>query len=480
VTCPECRRTLHVAESSLGGPIACPECEHRFTPKAPARKTSERPGGSFEPASGRARATDRSADESASDSKPPLPRVRVKVAAKERAETDPFAPRTTPRRCPACRAKVAADAVLCVGCGWDFQRKRKLETAEFAPASGPEKYRVRAPDESESWEEVTWGRIIAGALDPKFVLGEALELTAWRIFFAIIFVIIAVCLIMISPYTVLMVSAAIAAMLRLWMAVDDIGIMGLLKTIGALIILGMLCALGGRMLLSVPEEWMGLVTFGLFLDGFLGGAILIILVRMVSFFFGRYFALFRRSALMIELPEEEHTGFNYAVPGIVISLLGFAPVFALYITGSVFAVLRPGWFTSIEFALWLGVTLFAALWTLLYVPMAIGVFATEHSLNPITVLSRIGRIAADYLVLIILWIPFVIVVGLLGLSWPLLLGLVFDVEPPWVLVALGSWLVMETLDEYTTVVVLHTLALVFRRNESSLKWRKKVRRLHGV
>ena len=117
VPCPNCGATLGLPASAVGRRAKCPKCEHKFTIELPTPGVKPKP-----PA---ARAVDE--DDASS--------LMESLAADARSAAAAATP-TPPRNqgpCPKCGTMMAADARLCVSCGYDVKAGRSVKAASAGP-----------------------------------------------------------------------------------------------------------------------------------------------------------------------------------------------------------------------------------------------------------------------------------------------------------------------------------------------------------
>jgi len=118
VPCPNCGAKLGLPASAVGRRAKCPKCEHRFTIEVPAPK-----------------ARPKQPDPLALDEDDDASSLMESLAAEARTAAA-AAPPTPPRNqspCPKCGKMMAADARLCVSCGYDVKAGRSVKPASTGP-----------------------------------------------------------------------------------------------------------------------------------------------------------------------------------------------------------------------------------------------------------------------------------------------------------------------------------------------------------
>ena len=113
-SCTHCSQHLEAPPDMAGMALECPSCNREIMVPKPALRA--RPPGAV----------------------PVRPTVPASPPATAHATVHATAPATrsaTSVPCPSCGASAAADAVLCVQCGYHFAKKKKLVTREGGAAT---------------------------------------------------------------------------------------------------------------------------------------------------------------------------------------------------------------------------------------------------------------------------------------------------------------------------------------------------------
>jgi hypothetical protein len=120
-------------------------------------------------------------------------------------------------------------------------------------------------------------------------------------------------------------------------------------------------------------------------------------------------------------------------------------------------------------------------WAYIYMPMAVATVALRGSVNPMLVFEWMFKSFADYMPLLVLYLPFHAIMwavaGLIvrGVDQALNVAPAFGVF----LAGLNFLIIQVLLNEYSICVTLASLALVMRRNETMLHWVKEAKRINA-
>jgi uncharacterized Zn finger protein (UPF0148 family) len=393
-----------------------------------------------------------------------------------------FVPQDAEIACPKCKTALPPGSVFCVGCGYDFRRKTTIASSTQVFVKAPkEKKREPEPDRFEPLEEEldrpSWKEILAIPFNFEFVVSEAIILTMWGFFWAGLFIAIAGGMMMaMMPMGIGMIFSAcmlLAGIIRLWMFTSDISLQTVMTLLAGL--LGLASLAGWIASLANPN----LDPVGVGLFAFMFFVLFGVWMRCVSFYMGRYFGLVRRSALRATMSVSDRGGFVDLLHGVLISLVGMSPLLVIWMYDFYLAIQEkdfPGGF-GVYVAL-LGI---AMGWAYIYMPMAVATVALRGSVNPMLVFQWAFKSFADYMPLLVLYLPFHAIMwavaGLIvrGVDQALNVAPAFGVF----LAGLNFLIIQVLLNEYSICVTLASLALVMRRNETMLHWVKEAKRINA-
>ena len=477
ISCPHCSAKIRLQEEHLELEIRCPKCAERFHAGSAPRREPTRRG----------------------------PRAaRPERAGRKRNEAD---------ACPECGASLPKGAVLCTDCGYDLKRKTKLRPTFQAASRGKsksERLEWAASPMPAKMAKVTWDDIIRTPFDIEFVFTETFVLTIWALFWGALYLAIGAALVTmsLSPLSIFFVSSGIAGALRYWIMVHDVSVKWLLALFGVMVLICMPIA---YLLDAFPppgfeesQARAGILFMGLMFELFM----ILLTLRMISLFFGKYFAILRRAALDTMFSDHDQGGLADLGAALVVLAVGLLPTFIV----SVFMVIdamRTGWDwpnIPIPFVILLIPTV---LWAYFYSPMGVAAVALGKTVNPIEVQNWAIRAMPDYFKLLLVlfplhllaWATYALAMQLLlsgvDVGDPALAQAEFSIRsmfhlmlnPFFVIgIMLGAALLLMMnpyallativacgLGEYTIVVTLVSLGRMMRRQESRIGWYAKAR-----
>jgi hypothetical protein len=277
-----------------------------------------------------------------------------------------------------------------------------------------------------------------------------------------------------GPFTIFAASALIAGILRLWMLTSDISLVGIGKIFGALLLVSF--GIGWVVRLFRPEADVVVIALPTLLFLILMGVIL----RAFSFFFGRYFGVCRRAALQKAIATPDSGGYVDLGFAVVLALIAGGPLALTALIAALAATPDglPAGLSAVLIAM--GAT--SLLWGYFYLPMGIAAVALRGSLNPMIVLSWIGRTFADYICLLLLLLPFHLAIWIISAVVSLALPRVTDLAPflGAVLTLLYAVVFTTMTDQYAAVATMTALGLVLRRHEEDIGWLRHAKRLDAV
>lgn len=389
--------------------------------------------------------------------------------------------------CPQCGAdlkapnELAGSDIRCPTCESRFtlppaERKQQPKST-FVAAPKERKKKRHAPVDSppsNPLPPVAWNRILATPYDVEFVLTETFVLTMWGFIWTFLLLAILTCILLLtmSMFAVFTVSAALAGMLRIWMISRDLSILDFLKIVTAM---AAVSAVGAFLLTYLPlGEWERPPTAILCMELFFGLAGLMLVLRIVSFFFGRYFAICRRAAMQTMFSDPDQGGvvdLGYALAVLAIS---FGPLVLIAVVAGIVYESQAVPLQAAK-SLFIALGAMALLWSYFYLPMGVAVVALQRSIAPVKVLAWALRILPDYLLFLSLVLPFHVAVWALSAA----VGYLMPVPAEFTVIfgLLAALLTILVLDQYTMVVTCTALGLVLRRNEADLGWRQDAERL---
>lgn len=442
VRCPHCSARLRAPETARGGEIRCPKCAQRFA----AIEDSQ---GEQAPA--------KSADAST--------QAQAKPKAKKSGQPIP---------CPSCNGELPAGSVFCTHCGYNLKTKRKLA---FVPASKPKRRSREPAPETASFPSLSWAEILLTPCDVEYVLTESIVLTMWMFLWLGLLLVYIGCIAMLQPMMVFAVSAVIAGILRVWIISKDVSILLLIQCAAGMSLFSFVIALGIDRMLPAPEGeisrvglyWLLCILFLIFL---------LLVLRMISFFFGKYFALCRRAALRATFSDEDRGGLIDLGYALVLLIVGFGPFLAVEIAFVIHQVTSEG---GSQGSLWAFVAVLAVafLWFYVYTPMGVAVVALKGSCYPQDVFQWSRRCMPDYLWLLLMLLPFHMAVWALSTGAGMLLSqlAMFGAMPGILVTVVWSGIIGVLLDQYVIAVTVVALGSVLRRNEPRIAWHRFARNL---
>jgi hypothetical protein len=410
-------------------------------------------------------------------------RLKVPAASRDRQIDCPkcksgFVPKEAEIACPKCKTALPPKSVFCVGCGFDFRTKSTIN-AVFVKEPKPKKRKPEERYESveQELDQPTWREILAVPFNVEFVIAEAIILTMWSFFWAGLFIAIAGGMIMalgaMGIGTIFSACMLLAGIVRMWMVTSDISLQTILMLLMGL--LG-LSALAGW-IVSMADEAADPVGVGLF--AFMFFVLFGVALRCVSFYMGRYFGIVRRSALRAPLSVSDRGGFVDLFYGLLVGAVGLGPLLVVWMIDFICELMgRPfpgGLPAQVGFYL---TTLF---WAYFYMPIGTATVALRGSANPLLALRWALYSFADYLSLLIVYLPFHAVIWVVDGFLVRAINHTLDLEPHFALLLAGFnfFILQMLLNEYSTAATLVALGLVMRRNEAMLHWAPHARRINA-
>jgi hypothetical protein len=391
-----------------------------------------------------------------------------------------FVPKDAPIGCPKCKTALPPGSVFCVGCGWDFRKKVKTTGAGVFVKAPKEKERKPEPDRFEKPEETldvpTWKEILALPFDFELVVAEAVILTMWSFFWAGLFIAVAGGMIMalgaFGLGTIFAACMLLAGLIRLWMITSDISLQTVCGLLAGLIALASL--VGWAYGQATGEDGAGVGLFS-----FMGFVLFGIWLRCVSFYFGRYFGIVRRSALRHTMSVSDRGGLVDLFHGVLLGLVGLSPLVLVWLADTVLAFQNED-FPGGEVVKWT-LLAFAGAWSYFYMPMGVATVGLTGSTNPFKVLHWAFASFVDYFPLLVLYLPFHAVVwALSALIAQGVNGIMALNQGAGVMMAGLNFMVIQLLlNEYAITVTLASLGLMMRRHEESLNWAADAKRINA-
>ena len=437
ISCPSCGGRMRLAKTPLPERISCPHCQTQFAPqRATGQKRKRRP------------------------------------SRKDGSEEAGVS-------CPACKRGLPAGAVFCVHCGYDFKRKSRLKStfrkAPDKPKGAVKRTRIEPlmGTSTPKLAPVTWSEVLSTPLDAENVLAETAALTIWALFYTVFLLGYCLCIVLLGSFGILSMMAAcgvIAGCLRFWLISKDVSIKWFLSFLGILFLI----SLAGAFLVNAfqdsdPEaaDLRPLLTVGIF---FLLVFVILVL-RAISFFFGKYFAICRRSALGAMVSDSDQGGLVDLGYALVIGAISGLPALVI----AVVALVLSGWEgiqEPVSAAVVVGLLALALLWWYVYFPIAAAAVALKRTLHPGTVLSWAWRCMPDYFYLLLLLAPFCQVAILLswGLATVLTAETTVTIIPPALAAILWGGFSFFVLIQYTMAVTFTALGRILRRNQARIGW----------
>lgn len=377
--------------------------------------------------------------------------------------------------CPSCDNVLPPKSKLCTNCGYDLKRKTKIEGAFVGEKKKKKKRKApqKTSDGSAELTPTTWKEILQTPFDVEFVLAETFILAMWMLVWLGIFGGIFASLVFMNFASILAASAIIAAMLRMWMAATDISLEWIFGGLGIMALVSYVGAVGFDILFPIDEGAAHFRRFALFFIFLLSLILLLTFARMVSFFFGRYFAICRRAAMQKYFVSEDNMGlFDLAYALGILGIAG-APLLVVGIA-SLFQAIHAESFWLVPMPLSF-LTGSAAIWCYFYLPMGVAVVALRRSIHPRITFRWISGCGTDYLALLGLLLPFHLVIWLSSALIASLLirgGIYFAGISPILSGFLYFAFTAFFLSQYTVVVTMVALGRLMRRHESTLRWYK--------
>lgn len=440
VNCPHCQVVVTIDEALFGSIVECPHCGDRFEVEREK------------------------------------PKPKPKAAAPLKAARPAGKSKGTP--CPACKKVLPAKSVFCTHCGFDFKLKRRLQSSFI-----PEKTKAvpkageppTAPATTTALAPTTWSNILLAPVDLEFTVTETLEMTLWSLFWVGLFAVLISALVFMGMGSLFLVSGVIAGVLRVWMLAKDLSILDLIKIVAALFLVSTA--------LAYPLDWVlpNVEGVGSRVPALTFEIVIIIVfacvfLRMVSFFFGRYFAIVRRAAFGTMFSEDDRGGVVDLGYAIGVGAVSFLPLALTLIAAAVVSVGQGNEFGELEGhprIILIGVAMLSIAWAVFYMPMATAVVALRHSVRPGLVFDWIGKAMPDYLLLSGLLLPFHIGVVALSTATGFFLGRLGEFTRfGTILSFIYAFCAGIVFSQYAMAVTCVAVGLLMRKHESALQWRR--------
>ena len=444
--CEHCGAGLKVPSDQLGKKVRCPKCIQPTVVKE-------------------------STPELEAKSKAAKPAVR---------EAEPATKKKN--RCPACLTKLPPGSVFCTNCGFDFRTNQQVKSSVFQPheeAKKPSPVITIPTTQSESFERVSSSEILSAAFDIEYVLTETIILTIWSLVWGGMLgaIFAAMFMSMMGVGGIFQASILIASIIKLWMDAHDLSMWDFFKILAAVAVVCVILTFTVNGIRGVKPLEPGHIPWLVF---FILEVLFLIVLRIIAFYYGRYFAICRRSALRRTFADEDSSMLADLLPGVVIWLIGYGPSLIV----SFVAFQLSGDNEGLDDVLWIvlfAVASMSIVWQVWYVPMAIGAWSVKQILNPIIVIRWSLQTFSNYLCVIAVYGP--LVVGSRVASYlisHLLVVFAKTLGPDATLIWLGTWIISLVLDQYIVVVMCVAMGLVLRGNERELRWRSALKKNLGI
>lgn len=454
--CPFCKTRLKIPESMAGKRISCPKCDSQLiapqasaappptpTPKRVTKQPAQKlPEPVYSSTGGRSTFIPDDADESSSQPAPLTGDSQL---------------------CPSCDAVLDVAAVFCTHCGYDFVKKRRRKRKRKKKV----RFEMERVEGKKALQPAGWSDIFHAPFDVENVVTESIMLSVWSVVY--FFLALSLLLPLIHPIFAFCLLLVFANYLRIMIVHKDWQFIHILMGMGLFIFVWFA---GGQILGTIfqvdPQSFGG---FAIYVILFFFLAYLCIFLRMISQFFGKYFAICSRSAYGALMSGDDRGGLVDLGYVIVISFIAWTPFFiACVIAGAIGALAD---FSPASIMTAGSLMLPTLLWAYFYFPMAATVAAIEYSVNPLLVLHWCTVCFWDYVKLLLLFIPFFTLVTAISFGLGLFLEHVMPaitVVPKELYAMFNFFVVSNFLNQYIYVVLYTCLGLMARMHEPELGW----------